>query len=359
MTLTPTDSGVGTPDGLLLLISPFIVASLAIGVIAILRSLVSADSAFSARPKDRKGRRIVGGGRVFETRSKQAIASLQRIGIPTLLAAVSGFLYFDNLSLYISSTLDVESVGVLAQDNDTGQFVQNFLVVIDLLFSILAGSAYSKLYKQQESIYIALYNEVTLAKSLLEQLTLIGQGRIWYPATLRCVQEYLNEDLRQIDVSPVKRLSGRPMDDPLEAIMFMTSVGVPSVVYDTVKDLRQARGERLASFQRKFPVLGIILLYVLALLELFAFPLLGAGTAGISEVPELTTVSILELQSVLFAALCGCVTLVLRIIQELWQSSGGVFNTDDVLEQMLFGLEEELRFRMQGREDLMQIDKLR
>ena len=34
--------------------------------------------------------------------------------------------------------------------------------------------------------------------------------------------------------------------------------------------------------------------------------------------------SILELQSVLFAALCGCVTLVLRIIQELWQSSGGV-----------------------------------
>ena len=42
--------------------------------------------------------------------------------------------------------------------------------------------------------------------------------------------------------------------------MYMTSVGVPSVVYETVKDLRQARGARLGAFQRKFPSLGIVLL---------------------------------------------------------------------------------------------------
>ena len=36
------------------------------------------------------------------------------------------------------------------------------------------------------------------------------------------------------------------------------------------------------------------------------------------------------LQSFLFAALCGAHMLVLRIIQELWQSSGGVFNVDEV-----------------------------
>ena len=58
----------------------------------------------------------------------------------------------------------------------------------------------------------------------------------------------------------------------------------------------QARGERLGSFQRKFPTIGVALLYVLAFIELFAFPLLGAGTAGLSELPELPTVSILELQ---------------------------------------------------------------
>ena len=128
----------------------------------------------------------------------------------------------------------------------------------------------------------------------------------------------------------------------------MTSIGEPSVVYETVKDLRQARGARLGAFQRKFPVLGMVLLYVLAALELFAFPLLGAGTANISNSPELLSVSILELQSLLFASVCGCLVLVLRIIQELWQASGGVFNVDDVLQQMVVGLEEELTLRLRA-----------
>ena len=61
--------------------------------------------------------------------------------------------------------------------------------------------------------------------------------------------------------------------------------------------------------------------YFLAALELFSFPLLAAGTAGLSEPPELNTVSILELQSVLFGSLCACVVLVLRIIQERSQYS--------------------------------------
>jgi hypothetical protein len=42
------------------------------------------------------------------------------------------------------------------------------------------------------------------------------------------------------------------------------------------------------------------------------------------------SVGILTLQSILFAFLCGAHMLVLRIIQELWQSSGGVFNVDEV-----------------------------
>jgi hypothetical protein len=119
--------------------------------------------------------------------------------------------------------------------------------------------------------------------------------------------------------------------------MYMTSVGVPSVVYETVKNLRQARGNRLGAMQRKFPQLGIILLYLLAINELLVFPLLGAGTA--------TLKGVLSLQGFLFACLCGAHMLVLRIIQELWQSSGGVFNVDEVLEQMVTGLEDELEMR--------------
>ena len=103
-----------------------------------------------------------------------------------------------------------------------------------------------------------------------------------------------------------------------------------------------------ARAQRKFPALGITLLYLLAAVELFAFPLLGAGTADISELPEAETVSILELQSLIFSSVAGCLVLVLRIIQELWATSGGVFNVDDVLAQMVCGLEEEMGLRIDG-----------
>merc|ERR1719197_1495557 len=158
--------------------------------------------------------------------------------------------------------------GLIMIMNDESQFIQNFLTVIGLLFSILAGNAYSALYQQQEAIYLALFQEVSEAKSLLEQTTLVCQGRPFYPSALRAIREYVKNDLRRLDVPPAQLLSSRPMEDPLEAIMYMTSVGVPSVVYETVKNLRQARGYRLGATQRKFPALGIVLLYVLAILEL-------------------------------------------------------------------------------------------
>jgi hypothetical protein len=34
-----------------------------------------------------------------------------------------------------------------------------------------------------------------------------------------------------------------------------------------------------------------------------------------------------------------------RTYQELWQPTGGVFNVDDVVQEMSFGLNEELRLR--------------
>ena len=273
----------------------------------------------------------------FATRTKQALSTLVRVALPTVIATIVGFLYFDNLSIAIRSTLDLGTIRILQADD--AQFIQNFLTVIGLLFSILAGNAYSALYQQQESIYFALFQEVSEAKSLLEQTTLVCQGRPFYQSALTCIRDYVKNDLRRLDVPPAELLSTRPMEDPLESIMYMTSVGVPSIVYETIKNLRQARGNRLGAMQRKFPFLGIALLYLLALVELLAFPLLGAGTANIDGV--------LNLQSFLFACLTGAHMLVLRIIQELWQSSGGVFNVDEVLQQMVFGLEEELELRSQ------------
>ena len=112
--------------------------------------------------------------RVFQTRSfeikrKQTLATLRRVALPTIIVTVLGFFYFDNLSIYIRSQLDLGAVRILMQDE--AQFIQNFLTVIGLLFSILAGNAYAALYQQQESIYFALFQEVSEAKSLLEQVT--------------------------------------------------------------------------------------------------------------------------------------------------------------------------------------------
>lgn len=339
----PIQSSLLEPDGLVVLISPFVVASMGIGLIAVVRSQMQAEY---KSPAPTPGRRKREERKMFETRANQALSSLVSIGIPTAAAALVGFLYFDNLSLYLSSMLSDEMLKIISRDDQNAEFIQNFLTVLDLLFAILAGSAYKELYQQQVEVYEALYREVSVARSLLEQLALVGQARPWYPDALGCMRTYLDDDLRRPEISPVAQLASRPMEDPLESIMYMTSIGVPSIVYESVKDLRQARGERLGALQRKFPSIGIVLLYLLAAAELTAFPLLGAGTARISETPELATVSILELQSLLFASVCGCVVLVLRIIQELWQPRGGVFNVDDVLQQMVFGLELELDDRL-------------
>ena len=54
------------------------------------------------------------------------------------------------------------------------------------------------------------------------------------------MKDYVKKDLRRLDIPPAQLLSSKPMDDPLEAIMYITSVGVPSIVYETVRALRQA-----------------------------------------------------------------------------------------------------------------------
>ena len=219
--------------------------------------------------------------RAGEMRAKLAQTTLARVAVPTLLSTLVAYVYFDNLSLLIAADLENGTIRLVARDE--AQFIQNFLTSMGLLFTILAGTAYTALYRQQEDIYEALYSEVrcspaaltprrphrplrrapstrrqvTEAKSLLEQLCLIGAGRPFYGAALRCMQGYVKDDLRRLDIPPAEMLSRRPMNDPLEQIMLMTSVGVPSVIYETLKDLRLARAYRLGAMQRKFPKLGI------------------------------------------------------------------------------------------------------
>ncbi|KAH8052943.1 hypothetical protein JL721_10763 [Aureococcus anophagefferens] len=236
--------------------------------------------------------------------TKPALLTLGRVLVPSVVAAALGVSYYDNLSAWINENwLDASSIRFLSSDEI--QFIPSFLTVISLLFSILAGNAFT----------------VSEAKSLLEQMALVCAGRPFYKDALRAMKVYIKSDLRRLDVPPADLVARSPSQDPLESIMYLTSVGVPSVVYETVRDLRKARGYRLGAMQRKFPSLGIALLYVLAILELAAFPLLGAGTAV--GAPQ-------------------------SIFNELWRTSGGAFNVDVELTKMVRGLVEELDARATG-----------
>ena len=196
------------------------------------------------------------------------------------------------------------------------------------------------LYTQQESIYYALFNEVTEAKSLLEQVALVCQGRSMYRQCLDSISNYVRNDLKKIKTDPAVLLSARPVDDPLESIMYMTSVGIPSYVYETVKSLREARAARLGALQRKLPAMHMSLLWTLAAILIVSFPLLGAGTQTIGGY------KILTVEGTLFGVMTAGIVLTLRIVGELWRPAGGAYNVDGVLSVMVRGLEEELRARL-------------
>ena len=199
------------------------------------------------------------------------------------------------------------------------------------------------MYQQQENLYYALFNEVTEAKSLLEQVALVCQGRSMYRKCLDSIYKYVTTDLKRLRADPAVLLSARPSEDPLESIMYMTSVGVPSTVYETVKSLRQARASRLGALQRKIPQAHMWLLWVLASLELVSFPLLGAGTQVIGGY------NILTVEGVLFGVMTAGIILTLRVVGELWRPAGGAYNVDSVLTTMVLGLEEELVARQMGK----------
>eukprot|EP00434_Breviolum_minutum_P042805 symbB.v1.2.038115.t1/scaffold5830.1/size23279/2 len=165
------------------------------------------------------------------------------------------------------------------------------------------------------------------------------------------------EDLRRLDCNPARLLSGRVhteegRSDPLEQVLYFTSVGVPSYVYDTVKSLRSARGERLGATQRKLPELHFAVLAILSVVELLVFPVLAAGCAnldtnGVAALPG----HILFFQAGLFGLMATAITLTFVILYDLWRPVGDTYNFETILQEMVSGMEEELEVRLlQSRE---------
>jgi hypothetical protein len=253
--------------------------------------------------------------------------------------------------------------------NDLSQYVQNVLTTCALLFGILVGQAYYFTYKEQERVYYAIFAEVTEAKSLLEQISLLSYGRRgnMYPTLLSRMDDYVRNDLGMlamrdpIDVvtyagggsgssssdTSSSMSSSHPIssgDDPLESILYATSVGVPGPIYDTVRSLRRARSERCGALQSKLPDVQMHVLRLLGVIVLSTFPICGSGSSAIAP-------NVLVLQSYMFGILAFGLSTVLGVVDELRSStrrSGGAYGVDGVLGVMVSGLVEELDERLGG-----------
>lgn len=272
------------------------------------------------------------------------LISALRVGVPALAWATALHVAYPPFSMALAGAIDDPGVfAVVSQD--ASQYIQNILTTSGLVFSLLAGQTFYFMYQQQEAIYLALFEEVTMAKSLLEQVSLVCQGReALYQKILACINQYVQQDLARFnDVEPAVLISDRPVDCPLENILFLTSVGEPSIVYQTVRSLRQARAYRLGALQRKLPPIHNVLLYSLAAIVLFTFPLLGAGSQTIGG-PGILTVQSWYLSFIVFG-----ITLVMGVIEELQRPGDkGAYNARTVLAVMLEGLQQDLKLRLAG-----------
>lgn len=308
--------------------------------------------------------------------TKLITQTLLRISIPSIVAAFLCFLTFapatHAIFNYVQTSYNgietgagYEALNLILTDN-SNQFIQNAHNFLALNFCFLTTYTFSFLYNNQVKLYNALYDEVGTIISLLEQVALSTEGRVdLYKLILLCIRKYINDDLKVVtnlsscdsNVSttttaalsnvdsqdlPVYLVSQRPQQDPLETILYLTSVGQPSHVYSTIKSLRQARANRLASLQRKMPEVNMYLLYILGFTAWVTFPIVTAGSSTVGG-EELINVYRNELSLGIFA-----MGFVLGIINELKQPEvGSAYNVDyNLLGKLMDGLEEELNFRL-------------
>jgi len=270
---------------------------------------------------------------------RNVIKTVCRVGLWSAFTALGAYLLFPSLQKFWWIVLTGSMEPGLLSDVTQG-YVGNILALMSVLFSILAGNSYTSLYSQNEAIFCALFAEVSEAKALMEQIALVCSGRPFYRSALENIRRYVAHDLRRLERPPSILCACKPRDDPLESILYLTSVGVPSAVYETVRSLRQRRGDRLGAVQRKLPPVQMALLYVLAGLNLVSLLLLALGkTSGVEY----------RLCRALFAMMAGGLMMTMRVIHELWTPVGGAYNVDGVLRVMIRGLEDELDQRLKGK----------
>ena len=295
------------------------------------------------------------------------LKTLTRIAIPSLSASLLCFFTFSASTHaifdYVQTSFNgletgagYEALNLILTDN-SNQFIQNAHNFLSLNFCFLTSSTLRFLYNNQVKLYHALFEEVSLLFSLVEQVALCSEGRKQvYKLLLLAIQRYINEDLKVItNISsstssnatnredlPLILLCQMPQNDPLQSVLYLTSVGQPGYIYSTIKSLRKARSIRLASLQRKMPEVNMYLLYVLGFTTWVTFPIVTAGASTIGGE------ALIHLYRKLLSLGVFGMGLVLGILNELKQPEvGSAYNVDySILGTMLDGLEKEVNGRL-------------
>lgn len=318
-----------------------------------------------------------------QERFKIELQTLSRIGIPSLILASICFATFPTIASTLATNIHdaydggagpnyygAESLNLILNDN-SNQFIQNMHNFCALLFSLLTGYTFAFVYRQQEKVYYALFEEVSAVTSLLEQIALATEGRsALYHTLLESMRAYVHYDMKmqftpasnKTDTTastaleyppediPALLLSTRPSKDPFETILYITSVGTPSRIYSTVRQLRQSRSRRLAAMQRKMPELNLYLLYILGFMAWITFPIVAAGSSTVGG-DALLNVQRVQLSLGVFA-MGGVLGIINELKVPALNGKGGssissVYDVDfSVLETLLNGLEDEICVRI-------------
>ena len=230
--------------------------------------------------------------------------------------------------------------------------------LVGIIFSILTNFTFQAMYAQQEAALLFLFQEISCAKSLVEQILLVfGHPSPAANRALNCVRQYCARDLRRRSTASAKQLRlalppGRNEghQDPLEELLYLSSVdGDPSAhVYATVKELRKLRANRLGALERKLPPVHFVMLYGLGFLLLFGFVLDVAGRQA-----SVAVRAALKLETFVFAVAAFALTACLRVLQDIWSPKSGAYNVDAILVTCVTGLELQLNDLLNTDDDLL------
>ena len=137
----------------------------------------------------------------------------KRIFLPTTIISAVAYVAFAPLAQLTHNVLG-RRTALLIGNSDLAKTVPG---VLGLLFSVVPSNPFTALYEQQEAAHLAVYAEVSCARSLLEQLVLVlgGPGEPRCRSALRAFRRYvgdLEQDVGDPRRGPAKRLTiGAPV----------------------------------------------------------------------------------------------------------------------------------------------------